>query len=147
MLRSGFPFNYDTDAASDEAGLDCSVEPSLTKQSFAEEVDINTIVRRFGLTGQLPSDVRVPQYADFDTVIDYHSAMLLVRESQEAFMRLPANIRARFHNEPGELVDFVSDDKNREEAEKLGIVLPKAVAAPVVPMKVEVVNPVVDKKP
>lgn len=132
QLRSGFPFNYDTDMASEESGLDCSVEPSLTKQSFAEEVDINTIVRRFGLTGQLPSDVRVPQYADFDEVVDYHSAMLLVRQAQESFMELPAHVRARFHNEPGELVAFVSDEKNREEAERLGIVVPKVTPAPVV---------------
>lgn len=131
FVRAGEPFNYDTDEASEESGLDCSVEPSLTKQSFADEVDINTIVKRFGLTGQLPSDVRVPQYADFETVIDYHSAMLQVRQAQEAFMKMPAEVRARFNHDAGALVDFVSDDKNRAEAEKLGLVVAKVGAAPV----------------
>lgn len=139
FVRGGAPFNYDVEEASVDSGLDCSVEPSLTKQSFADEADINNIVRRFSLTGQLPTDLAVPQYGDFVDVVDYHSAMLQVRKSQEAFMELPAQVRSRFHNDPGELVDFVSDDKNRAEAEKLGIVLPKAVEPPVVPVKVEVV--------
>lgn len=138
FVRSGFPFNYDTDDASEESGRD-SGGPSLTKQSFAEEVDINTIVRRFNLTGQMPQDVRVPQFADFDTIVDYHSAMLQVRAAQEAFMEFPAHVRARFHNEPGELVAFVSDPKNLEEARKLGLAVPAVVPAPVVPVKVEVV--------
>lgn len=139
FVRSGFPFNYDADMASEESGRD-SGGPSMTKQSFAEEVDINTIVRRFNLTGALPENVRVPQYADFDQVVDYHTAMLQVRASQEAFMQLPAHVRARFHNEPGELVDFVSDEKNRDEAIRLGLVVPKPVPAPVAPVKVEVVS-------
>lgn len=131
MLRAGEPFNYDTNKAGDESGIDCSVEPSLTKQSFAEEVDINTIVKRFGLTGQLPENVAVPQYADFDQVVDYHSAMLQVRAAQEAFMKMPAHVRARFNHDAGALVDFVSDERNRAEAERLGLVVPKVVPAPV----------------
>ena len=37
--------NYDMGAVSDETGLRCE-DASLTKQSFAEECDINTIVRK-----------------------------------------------------------------------------------------------------
>lgn len=139
FVRSGFPFNYDADAESFFSGQEAG-GVSLTKQSFAEEADINTIVRRFGLTGQLPVDVAVPQFVDFDGVIDYHSAMIQVRAAQEGFMQLPASVRERFHNEPGELVAFVSDEANRAEAEKLGLVIPKVVgpvvAAPVAPVKV-----------
>jgi len=142
FVRSGWPFNYDADMASDQSGLDCSVEPSRTKQSFAEEADINTIVRRFNLSGQLPENVRVPQYLDFLEVVDYHTAMLQIRSAEEAFMQLPAHVRARFHNNAGELVDFVSDEKNREEAIKLGIVVPKVVPAEPSPVKVEVVDKV-----
>ena len=146
MVRRGQPFNYDTDLASLESGLDCSVEPSRTKQSFAEESDINTIVRRFNLTGQLPENVFVPQYGDFSEVTDYHTAMLQVRSADVAFMALPAHVRARFHNNAAELVDFVSDVKNRDEAIKLGLVLvkPEPVVPP--PVKVEVVAAAVPPK-
>ena len=122
FVRSGFPFNYDADLASDESGLFCG-DVSRAKQSFAEEVDINTIVRRFHLTGELPSDVRVPQYGDFEAVFDFHSAMNVVAEAREAFDRMPADVRARFHNEPQEFLTFVLDEQNRAEAVKLGVVV------------------------
>ena len=48
------PYNYDMSAVSDETGLCCEDE-SLAIQSAKEDADINTIVRRFGLTGELPS--------------------------------------------------------------------------------------------
>ena len=54
------PYNYDRQAACDE----CCIEdfgPSMTQQSQAEEADINTIVKRFGLTGKMPDNIRVPQ--------------------------------------------------------------------------------------
>lgn len=138
FVRSAY--NYDMNAASDEAGLNCQVDvetgeltPSLTKQSFAEECDINTIVRRFGLTGQLPSNVRMPSYEDFSEVVDFQSAMFAVRSAQESFMQMPADIRSRFHNDPGEFVDFVAKDENRAEAERLGLVTPRPAVVPVVP--------------
>lgn len=118
-------FNYDRNAASDESGLACNDE-SLAKQSFAEECDINTIVRRFGLTGSLPVDVRMPTYGDFDSVNDYHSALNAIIAADESFLAMPAEVRARFHNDPAEFVAFCDDEANREEAVKLGLVLPKA---------------------
>lgn len=118
FLRS--PYNYDTDAASNESGLVCS-DPSLAQQQFRDESDINNILRQFNITGQLPAAVQIPQYGDFTEVTDYHSALNLVQKADEAFMGLPAHIRARFDNDPGALLDFVNDEANRAEAEKLGI--------------------------
>lgn len=130
FVRSGF--NYDRDAASLESGLVCA-DVSLAKQSMAEEVDINTIVRRFGLTGQLPQAVEAPIYETFEGIFDFHSAMNAVVAAREAFEAMPASVRSRFHNEPQEFVEFVSAVENRPEAEKLGLVFtgrsPQEVAA------------------
>lgn len=119
-------FNYDTNEASIESGIECKDE-SKTKQSFKEESDINTIVKRFGLTGQLPEGVKAPTYGDFTEVMDFHTAMNAVAAAGEAFDRMPAEIRARFNNDPGAFVDFCSNDENRAEAEKMGLVVPKEV--------------------
>lgn len=132
FLRTGH--NYDRDAASLEAGT-FNDEPSATKQSFAEECDINNIVERFGLTGELPTDVRMPQYADFEESVDYHSAMNAVVAARESFMTMPAHIRARFGNDPGAFVEFCSDSSNYDEAKKLGLVVPQN--ADVIPPKEE----------
>lgn len=119
------PYNYDVDEASNYSALVCE-DPSLAQQHAKDECDINTIVRRFGLTGELPSGVRAPQYGDFTETTDYHTALSAVRAADAAFMQLPADVRTRFNNDPGALVDFVSNDANRAEAEKLGLVLPRA---------------------
>lgn len=124
------PFNYDRNVASDASGLKCEDE-SLTKQSFAEDADINVIVRRFGLTGQLPQGIVAPTYADFEGVYDFQSAMNVLREAEEAFAAMPAGIRSRFGNDPAQFVSFCDDPANREEAKKLGLVFEKELTAPV----------------
>lgn len=134
FLRSGF--NYDRDQVSQATGLACRAEESMTQQQFKDEVDINTIVARFGLTGELPENLRMPVSGDFTKVGDFQSAMQMVREAEEAFMELPGHVRARFHNDPQRLIEFIEDGANREEAQKLGLVVP-----PTVPVKAPDVKP------
>lgn len=124
FLRSSF--NYDRDAASNESALIC-LDPTRTQQQFKDETDINTIVERFGLTGELPDNVRMPQYADYGDIVDYHTAMNAVALANESFDMLPAKVRSRFHNDPSEFVDFCLDDNNRAEAIKLGLVDPEVL--------------------
>lgn len=119
-------FNYDTDFASDASALHC-LDPSLTRQSEALDCDINEIVRRFGLTGQLPDNFVPPQYGDFTDIGDYRAALQAVRDAGESFMEMPAELRARFQNDPANLIDFLADEANRSEAEKLGLVNPSSV--------------------
>lgn len=125
FFRSGF--NYDRDRVSLETGVDAG-GPSLTQQQFREEADINTIVKRFGLTGQLPDNPRVPTYGDFTGVTDYHSAMLAVRQAEEAFMALPASIRAEFANDPQRLIEAVDDPQQQDKLIELGLATKKAPA-------------------
>ena len=131
MIREPFvrnPYNYDVDDASNEAGF-ASADPSRAKQSFREECDINTIVRRFRISGELPSNVRMPTYGDFTGVGDFRTAMEAIRMAHESFDEMPAEIRAKFHNDPAEFVDFCSNEANRDEAVKMGLVPPKQAAA------------------
>lgn len=122
FLRSAF--NYDTNKASDEAGLAC-LDDSLTQQQFAEEADINTIVARFLKSGVLPTPVNMPQYVDYEGVFDFQSAMNVVRAADENFMRLDAKVRARFNNSPQEFLEFFANPANTEEAIRLGLAIPK----------------------
>ena len=115
------PYNYDTMKASDDSGLKCE-DPTLTQQSFREDSDINVILERFNITGELPGSSSEPQYGDFlDSPVDYKSALDVVMTAQSAFNALPARLRSRFDNEPSKFVDFVSDDRNRAEAIELGL--------------------------
>lgn len=116
------PYNYDRRQASDEAAA-FSENPgeSLTVQSMAEDADINVIVHRFGITGKLPDNPRVPSYGDFSEVTDYRSALEAVRNADEAFMELPARVRAEFDNDPQKLLAFASNPDNLPRMRELGL--------------------------
>jgi len=115
------PYAYDVKAASRAVGLRFEGE-GRTKQSFKKECDINEIVRRFGITGKLPQSIRAPTYADYSGVSDFREALEALSLAEEAFMTMPATVRSRFENDPGQFVDFCSDPNNREEALKLGLI-------------------------
>lgn len=119
------PYNYDVDQVSNETGLRCD-DPSLTQQQFKEEADINTIVDRFLKSGVLPTAVNMPQYVDYEGVFDFQSAMNVVRQADENFMRLDAKVRARFNNSPQAFLEFFANPENADEAVRLGLAIPKA---------------------
>lgn len=96
--------------------------PSRTEQHHANEVDINKIVSRYQKTGVMPLRDGRPSYGDFAGISDYHSACEAVREAERGFMTLPPDLRKRFKNDPGELVAFLADEGNRDEAVELGLV-------------------------
>lgn len=131
MVREVFiraEYNYDADKASKESGLHCK-DDSLTVQSQREDADINVIVKRFGVTGQLPQSLRMPIYTDFEDVFDYRSAMDVINQADRSFAALPADVRARFLNDPQRFVEFASDEKNLEEMRRLGLA-PAAKSVP-----------------
>lgn len=115
------PYNYDKDAASNESGLHCE-DASLAQQHFKEECDINTILEKFNITGILPEQPLSPRYGDFTGIGDYHTAMNRVFAAHEEFEALPAKIRARFSNDPAQLIEFLENSENRSEAEELGLI-------------------------
>lgn len=114
-------YNYDRNLASVESALVCD-DDSRAVQSAEEESNINTIVRRFGISGKLPDQVAMPRSGDFSGAPDFHTAMNLVRQAQEEFVRVPADVRARFRNDPQEFMNFFENPDNYAEALKLGLV-------------------------
>lgn len=121
-FRTGY--NYDRDAVSLETGLAVDSSECQVQEQFKDDCDINTIVRRFGLTGQVPENFRMPVSGDFSGIGDFQSAMELVRASEDAFMTLPASLRSRFGHSPQQLLEFLGDAGNRDEAVRLGLVAP-----------------------
>ena len=129
-MRVKNPITYDRDQNSAGSTFIFS-KPSLTKQSFRDECDINNILRQFNVTGQLPIGSVQPQYGDFSGITDYQSALNAVMAAQDFFLQLPAKIRARFDNDPALVVDFASDEANKEEMKALGLLREEAAQAAV----------------
>jgi len=104
-----------------EPGIDCSGDVVLVQQSFARESDINYIVGQYVKTGVLPSlDPLKAVYQDCPT-LTYHEALNLVVAAEEAFLTVPADVRAKFQNDPGRFVDFVIDPANHDQLVEMGL--------------------------
>lgn len=120
----------------------CVTGPGLTKQEFAKEADINHIMKRYMMTGSLTGriDGLQPIFADVSGIGDYADVLRRIDAARSAFGQLSAQVRGRFRNDAGELVDFLQDEGNRDEAISLGLLPPRAVAvepvAPVVPVPI-----------
>lgn len=94
-----------------------------TKQEFADECDINKIVKLAESTGILAhQSLNPPTYGDFTSGESYQSAMNQLIEADQAFAELPSRTRERFGNDPKRLIEFLQDPESREEAVKLGLV-------------------------
>ncbi len=105
--------------------VDCSGDKIRTKQSFKKECDINNIMSRFVKTGNISPEAlskRQATFADVSEIGDFQECQNQIQDAHKAFMTLPPDLRARFENEPAQLLDFMKDENNREEAIELGII-------------------------
>lgn len=125
------PYNYDMALVSQETGLECK-DPSLAQQHMKDECDINVLVERFGVTGSMPVAPIEPSYGDFSGVGDYHTALNKIKAADEAFMALPAKIRAKFDHNPNALLNYLQNEENRDEAIQIGLIDGKPVVEPIV---------------
>ncbi len=105
--------------------VDCSNDKIRTKQSFRDECNLNNIMRKYNKTGVISPDIlnqRQAVFADVSEIGDFQHCKQTVIDADAAFLTLPAALRARFKNDPGQLLDFCADPGNREEAIELGII-------------------------
>lgn len=115
--------------------------PSLTRQEFAEECDVNSLMARYETTGQMFPNMQrgEPAYLDLSDVPDLHTAMNVMNAAVEAFSSLPAKVRFEFENDPMKFVEFAEDPENLEQMRQWGLAKP-AEPTPQ-PLRVEVINP------
>jgi len=101
------------------------LKPSMTQQQFLEETKTTNIISKYRRTGMIPIRNGQPFYGDFSGAEDFHTAQNKLLQANQMFMLLPAEIRDRFKNDPGNLLEFLAHEENRPEAEKLGILPPR----------------------
>lgn len=117
---------YNFQKRSDDAGLSFEGTESMTRQEFASQCNINNILKKYVRNGVDPFVITAhAKYGDFTNVPSHQEALDLVIAAEDHFMQLSAAVRSRFDNDPGKLLDFLSDSNNRDEAIKLGLVQEK----------------------
>lgn len=122
---------------------DCPQEvgtETMTQQHFLEECDINSIMAKYKSTGIFTHvQAAAAQFGDFSAVPSYQDGLNYIMEAQDLFDSLPARVRERFGNDPGQFIKFATDGKNIKELRELGLA-PEEAEAPK-PQLVQVVEP------
>lgn len=121
---TGFYFEHDTlvDGTPND-------EPSRTRQEFADECDINNIMRRFEATGVISHvDQREPMYVDLTELPrDLHSVLRILDSATESFMSLPAMVRREFDNDPHQFIAFAEKPENLGKMREWGLAPPETL--------------------
>lgn len=99
--------------------------PSMARQEFAEECDINTLMSKYDKIGFPQHLSKGPgQYLDVSDVPDLQRAMQVLSDARDAFMTLPARTRFEFDNDPAKFVQFAQDPANNAQMREWGLTEP-----------------------
>lgn len=94
----------------------------LVEQDHAKELDINRMRQQHGLPAIPLRGIKGLKYGDFTNFKSFHDCMTRIVKAKEDFMKQPAKIRAKFNNDPGKLVEFLSKPENLKEAVELNLI-------------------------
>jgi len=102
------------------------VGPSLTKQSFANECNINHIMKKFQKSGLVDHlNENKGEYGNYIGYEDYHTSMNKILAADIAFSSIPSSIRANFNNDPAKFLEFAQNPENLDELIEMGLAPPK----------------------
>lgn len=104
-------------------------EGNGAKQSFKTECDINFIMAKFTKTGTIEHVNKHQASYGFASSHDLKESMAQIQTASDMFDELPAKLRAKFNNSPGEFLDFVQDEANLDEMHELGLTNTKTPTA------------------
>lgn len=111
--------------ADDFEQLDClelDTSDCYVQKHQAADCDINNIMKRYERDGLLTHVNQYQgQYGDFTEVLDYQSALQVVMNAEDCFMSLPAEVRKRFGNDPGEFLSFATNPENQDDMRRMGL--------------------------
>jgi len=96
-------------------------QPSLTKQSFTEECNINNIMKKYQKTGAIDHLNKHEASYGYASSDDFTKSMETVARGTNMFQELPSSIRNKFENDPAKFLEFVQNEENLVEMQELGL--------------------------
>ena len=99
-----------------------TIGESMTQQQFKDECDVNNILSKYRKTGLITHlSKHKGEFGDFSSVTDYQTSLARLEQAHDSFQQLPSELRSKFHNDPKNLIEFLADPKNDEDAIKYGL--------------------------
>ena len=116
---------------------------SMTQQHFADESEINNIIRSHDRNGVIEHIHRGNAiYGDFSEITDLSDALVQIQEAQKEFLNIPSEIREKFKNDAGEFFKYASNPDNEAGMREMGLLNPtKSSAMPDDKANLEAVEP------
>lgn len=103
-------------------------EPDMAQQQYKDSTDVNTIMKRYEQTGEITHLAAAQgRYAELGEPQDLMDAKMRVIRAEQAFMTLPAELRAKCNHDPSQFLKMLEDGSNDEQLIKLGVKKPKPV--------------------
>lgn len=121
--------------------VECPVNSSITNQAQGAELEINYIVRKYGIStdmkpgavlqavreGLVPGKVGV--FGDTGE-LSYADLMMRLKKAELVFMDLPAGVRSEFGNQPAQLLEELRKAEKGDDAAVQRLVAAKVYEAP-----------------
>lgn len=98
----------------------CDPKEGRTKQSFADDCDINHIMKKFQSNGFIPPINQNGKYMDHSSMT-LHESMLIVAEGKSMFEELPSHVRKQFDNDPVKFLEYAENPQNQQGMIDLGL--------------------------
>jgi len=111
--------------------LDFTGQKSIVDQSARDRCNLNILLKSYNKS---PIPV-VPVGQEIMNLISssensYSDMLITVQNAMDSFLQLPSAVRARFRHNPQQLLNFIADKANYDEAVQLGLITPKEQPAP-----------------
>lgn len=107
-----------------------TVGESMTQEQFAQESEINNIIRSYDKNGVIEHINRGNAiYGDFSNITDFSEALDQIKQAQNEFQQIPSEIREKFQNDAGQFFKFASNPDNIQELRDLGLANPEPSSA------------------
>lgn len=91
------------------------------QQNMKDEVNINSIIKRWRDGVPLPLAHRNPAYGDFSSGLSFHESMSKVDSAREEFQRLPSEIRRECDHDLGVFLDKVQTEEGLKQMLEMGL--------------------------
>lgn len=125
LMKWRTQYNIEQDLQADRNTAIRNFGPSKTIQD-APDSDLAELLTRFGYKdgSNLPTslgNIDLSHYGDYSETVTLKDALDINRNAKDLFRTLPAKLRAKFANNPFNMLEWVHDPDNAEEAVKIGL--------------------------
>lgn len=94
--------------------------PARTKQAFAEECDVNSIMQKYQKEGVITHVTKHQANYGFASSNDFRESVELMGKANDMFAELPSSTRKKFDGSVENFLDWVQDPENASQLDEMG---------------------------